>query len=232
MTYLTLLSKRLQAVASMVDPKTRLADIGSDHAYLPVDLISKDIIDFAIAGEVAPGPMSRSQADITKFGYDEKIKVRLGDGLAVIKAEDDIQTVVIAGMGGILISDILSRATKEQLSNVKTLILQPNIGEPLVRQWLVKNSFEIIDEDIVEEDNHVYEIIKASFTTNKVELSESEYLMGPILIHKHSAVFIDKWTHKLNSYQKAVANMKNAKSIDEAKITQMNDYIKYIEEIL
>ncbi|AKP68384.1 SAM-dependent methyltransferase [Companilactobacillus ginsenosidimutans] len=216
----------------MVDGNVRLADIGSDHAYLPVELIDDHIIDYAIAGEVAPGPRNRSLEDVKKFGLDNKIDVRLGDGLAVIKDADQIDTVVIAGMGGILISDILERATDEQLSNVKTLILQPNIGEPLVRQWVTDNNFEIIDEDIIQEDNHVYEIIKAKRTNKTQKLTAAEFLMGPVLIKKRTPTFVAKWTHKLSSYQKAVRNMGNAKKIDETKIAQMNDNIKYIEEIL
>lgn len=229
---MTLLSKRLQAVYQMVDKDTRVADIGSDHAYLPVELMEEKICQFAIAGEVAPGPMSRSKEDVDKFGLSKQIDVRLGDGLAVIKPEDQIDTVVIAGMGGILIQNILTRATADQLSNVKTLILQPNIGEPLVRHWLVENNFEIVDEDIIEEEHHVYEIIKANKVAQAKPLNSAQFLMGPVLMTKKTPTFIAKWQHKLNSYQKAVENMSHAKKIDQAKIDLMNQDIKYIEEIL
>jgi Predicted SAM-dependent methyltransferase len=228
----TLLSKRLQAVYQMVDKDTRMADIGSDHAYLPVELIEQKVASYAIAGEVAKGPMSRSKEDVDKFGLSDQIDVRLGDGLAVINEPDKIDTVVIAGMGGILIQNILSNATAEELSNVKTLILQPNIGEPLVRHWLVENNFMIVDEDIVSEDHHVYEIIKAKKVEQTAALTEPEFLMGPVLIKKKTPTFTAKWQHKLHGYQKAVENMGHAKKIDQAKIDVMNQYIKYIEEIL
>lgn len=229
---MTLLSKRLQAVYQMVDANTRVADIGSDHAYLPVELIEKKVANYAIAGEVAKGPMSRSKEDVDKFGLSDKIDVRLGDGLAVIKADDLIDTVVIAGMGGILIQSILTNATAEQLSHVKTLVLQPNIGEPLVRRWLVENGFKIADEDIVEEDRHVYEIIKAEKVTEPITLTDAELLMGPVLMQKKTPTFVVKWEHKLNGYHKAVANMGHAKKIDQAKIDVMNQNIQYIEGIL
>lgn len=216
----------------MVDQNARLADIGSDHAYLPVELVNDKVINYAIAGEVAEGPRDRSLADIEKYQLKDKIDVRLGDGLAVINPADNIDTVVIAGMGGILISDILTRATKDQMANVKTLILQPNIGEPLVRQWLINNHFSIVDEDIIEDEHHIYEIIKAKYTDKIKPLSDAEILMGPVLIQKKSATFVQKWSHKLHNYQNAVVNMQHAKKIDQAKIAQMNDYIKYIEEIL
>ncbi len=216
----------------MVDQNARLADIGSDHAYLPVELVNNQVINFAIAGEVAEGPRDRSLEDIKKYQLADKIDVRLGDGLAVIKPADKIDTVVIAGMGGILISDILTRATPDQLANVQTLILQPNIGEPLVRQWLIKHHFAIVDEDIVEDEHHIYEIIKANFQNEIEPLSEAEILMGPVLMQKKSMTFAQKWSHKLQNYRNAVTNMQHAKKIDQAKIAQMNDYIKYIEEIL
>ena len=226
---MTLLSKRLQAVYQMVDKNTRVADIGSDHAYLPVELVETGMVQYAIAGEVAKGPMSRSQADVKKFGLSDQIDVRLGDGLAVIKENDQIDTVVIAGMGGILIQDILSRATAEELSHVENLILQPNIGEPLVRHWLVEHDFEIVDEDILEEDHHDYEIIKAKKVNKAQNLTEAQFLMGPILMQKKTPAFIAKWNRKLNGYRKAATNMMHAKQIDHAKIDQMNQYIKYIE---
>lgn len=216
----------------MVDANTRVADIGSDHAYLPVELIEEKVANYAIAGEVAKGPMSRSKEDVDKFGLSDKIDVRLGDGLAVIKADDLIDTVVIAGMGGILIQNILTNATAEQLSHVKTLVLQPNIGEPLVRRWLVENGFKIVDEDIVEEDRHVYEIIKAEKVTEPITLTDAELLMGPVLMQKKTPTFVAKWEHKLNGYHKAVANMGYAKKIDQAKIDVMNQNIQYIEGIL
>lgn len=216
----------------MVDQKARIADIGSDHAYLPVELVERKTIDHAIAGEVAPGPRDRSFADVKKFGLTDKIDVRLGNGLAVINPEDNIDTVVIAGMGGILISDILTRATADEMSNVSTLILQPNIGEPLVRQWLQANDFQIIDEDIVEDEKHVYEIIKAKKVQTEVILTPAQQLMGPVLMTKKSATFVKKWQRKLVGYQRAISNMQHAKQVDSAKITQMKDYIKYIEEIL
>jgi len=228
----TLLSNRLQAVFQMVDKNTRVADIGSDHAYLPVELIEQKTAQYALAGEVAVGPMTRSKEDVQKFGLSDQIDVRLGDGLAVIHEADKIDTVVIAGMGGILITDILTRATDEQLSHVQTLILQPNIGEPLVRHWLVDHNFEIVDEDIIEEDHHVYEIIKATKVDKATPLVQAQYLMGPVLMSKKTPTFIAKWQHKLMGYQKAVANMKHAKQIDQNKIDLMNQYIKYVEEIL
>ena len=102
-----LLSKRLACVAAQVKPGDRVADIGSDHAYLPVYLIKTKQINFAVAGEVIKGPFETAQRQVQKSQLQEQIMVRLADGLAAIKESDAIDTIVIAGMGGQLIASIL-----------------------------------------------------------------------------------------------------------------------------
>lgn len=106
------LSKRLEKVGEFVPEAARLADIGSDHAYLPVALMLKGKITFAVAGEVVQGPFDSAQKQVRKNGLEEKIIVRLADGLAAIKPEDQINAVTIAGMGGSLIKDILEAGKK------------------------------------------------------------------------------------------------------------------------
>ena len=128
------LSKRLKAVADYVDNGARLADIGSDHAYLPTYLMQKLVIDFAVAGEVVKGPFEIAKNHVAEADLSDRIVVRLANGLGAIENTDKIDTIVIAGMGGILISEILE-AGKEKLGHVKRLILQPNNHEESLRQW-------------------------------------------------------------------------------------------------
>ncbi|MDR1567777.1 MAG: class I SAM-dependent methyltransferase, partial [Streptococcaceae bacterium] len=103
------LSKRLAMVASFVPKGARVADIGSAHAYLPVLLIKSGKISYAVAGEVAKGPFESAQQEVAKHSLDEQISVRLANGLAAISAADQIDTLTIAGMGGQLMTDILSK---------------------------------------------------------------------------------------------------------------------------
>src|SRR5690554_5924572 len=100
------LSERLKKVASFVEVGAKVADIGSDHAYLPVYLVSRGIATYAVAGEVNEGPLQSARRQVEKNGLQEKIKTKLGDGLEVLEGED-VNTVVIAGMGGPLITHIL-----------------------------------------------------------------------------------------------------------------------------
>ena len=101
------LSKRLKAVADYVDNGARLADIGSDHAYLPTYLMQELVIDFAVAGEVVKGPFEIAKNHVAEADLSDRIVVRLANGLGAIENTDKIDTIVIAGMGGILISEIL-----------------------------------------------------------------------------------------------------------------------------
>ena len=137
------LSPRLAAVASFVPKGARLADIGSDHAYLPANLLINNKISFAIAGEVAKGPYENAQHEIVRRALTIQLEARLANGLAAIKDEDHIDTVTIAGMGGVLITEILE-AGFSRAKRFETLILQPNTDEHIVRTWLNNHSCHLV----------------------------------------------------------------------------------------
>lgn len=226
------LSKRLEDVAKFVKKGARVVDVGSDHAYLTIHLVENNIIDFAVAGEVAKGPLSRSEENIKLHNLVTKIHPRLGDGLSVITKEDNIDTAVIAGMGGILITDILNRFYENSEFELQNLILQPNIGEALVREWLVNHNYEITGEDILNDDNHVYEIISAEKRIKKQNYTRSDILLGPSLRKEMNETFILKWTKKLNKYKTTLENIKKAKEPNDQKIKQLSEDIKILEEVL
>lgn len=219
------LSQRLTAVAAMVPTGARVADIGSDHAYLPVNLILNGRIDFAVAGEVAVGPKQNAESEVKKQGFQEKIIVRLADGLAAIEPKDNIDTVVIAGMGGILISKILAAGPR-----FETLILQPNTDEATVRGWLQVNDYQIVAEDIVAEDNHTYEMIKA--VPGKMNLTDKEQLFGPFLSAEKSAVWRAKWENELIRKQKVVGFLEAATPVHTERIAETKAEIAVIQEVL
>ena len=130
------LSKRLKAVANYVDNGARLADIGSDHAYLPTYLMQKLVIDFAVAGEVVKGPFEIAKNHVSEADLSDRIEVRLANGLGAIENTDKIDTIVIAGMGGILISELLE-AKKSVAHNLDKLILQPMQAQDELRKYLL-----------------------------------------------------------------------------------------------
>ena len=198
------LSKRLKAVADYVDKGAKLADIGSDHAYLPTYLVQKNEVEFAVAGEVVKGPFEIAKNHVAQANLKENIQVRLANGLAAIENVDKIDTIVIAGLGGILISEILE-AGKGKLSSVKRLILQANNHEDTLRQWLTEHQFVIKAEQILLEAGKFYEIIVAEPTTNENPvLSANDLLFGPFLSKEKSVIFQQKWQKELNTLNKII----------------------------
>lgn len=225
------LSDRLQAVADFVPQNSRLADIGSDHAYLPIHLVQENTISFAIAGEVAKGPLANAVHEINQAKLSNQILPRLADGLAAINLDDHIDVITIAGMGGTLIAKILANG-KPKLTEKPLLILQPNVNEDIVRQWLMQNGYQIKAEKILHDLGHTYEIIVAQATEIPVTYSESELKFGPLLMAEKNAAFQNKWQQRLATLAKIKINLQNANQVDEKKVLAVDQEIKLINEVL
>lgn len=227
------LSNRLKKVGDFVPNNARLADIGSDHAYLPVALMLQGKISFAVAGEVVKGPFEAATRQVAKDGLQESITVRLANGLDAVQLEDNISAVTIAGMGGALIRDILEAGVANQrLSGSERLILQPNVGEKTVRQWLQEHTYQIVDEAILEENKKTYEVIVAEKATKPVTYTEKELLFGPYLLVQDSEVFYNKWLHELKQRQHVINQMKQAQEVPEKRIKVLEKEIQTIMEVL
>ncbi|TMS99210.1 tRNA (adenine-N(1))-methyltransferase [Apilactobacillus kunkeei] len=226
------LSQRLKIVADFVPQNSRVADIGSDHAYLPVYLMKQKQIEFGIASEVAKGPLDNAIQEIKAEGLSDRIDTRLADGLLSVQPEDKIDCVTIAGMGGTLIKNILENG-KSHLSGNELLILQPNVGEDRLRTWLMNNQYEISDETILREDGHTYEIIVAKKIDEPVKYTEQEIKFGPFLLKQHSDVFVEKWENEIERIEMVIDQMnlaKHDKPVD--KINSMKKEIEEIKEVL
>ena len=229
------LSQRLEAVANYIPKGSRLADIGSDHAYLPCYTVKKGIVPYAVAGEVVDGPFQSAKRQVEMEGLLNEIDVRKGNGLEVI-SEDEVDCITIAGMGGALITSILEEG-KEKLKTVKRLILQPNISAISIRSWLIKNGWLLIAEEILEEDDKIYEIIvaeKGEPEDKPISELEKELLFGPFLLKEKSAVFKKKWQTELKNWQRILANLEKAAHTDETinKKKELIGKIKLVEEVL
>ncbi|HEL2110418.1 TPA: tRNA (adenine-N(1))-methyltransferase [Streptococcus suis] len=222
----TKLSRRLEAVASYVPQGARLADVGSDHAYLPLFLVEHGRIDFAIAGEVVQGPYQSALQNVEQAGQADKISVRLANGLAAVEQDDQVSTVTIAGMGGRLIADILE-AGKDRLVSVERLVLQPNNREDDVRRWLVANGFQLVAEEILEENDKIYEILVAE--KGKSDLTADQLRFGPYLLEEQSATFQKKWLKELDKLTYALEQVPLERQADRSAISQK---IQQIQEVL
>lgn len=152
------LSKRLQAVADMVTPGMRLADVGTDHAYIPIYLVERSVIPEAIAMDINRGPLERAKEHIREYGFEKRIQTRLSDGLQKLEA-GEADTVIAAGMGGALVIKILEDR-KEVVKSLKELILQPQSELGKVRAYLVEHGYQIVEENMVLEDGKYYPMMK------------------------------------------------------------------------
>ncbi|WP_434676451.1 tRNA (adenine(22)-N(1))-methyltransferase [Pseudomonas sp. D3-10] len=225
------LSMRLERVAGLVPTGARLADIGSDHGYLPVALIKRGVIAAAVAVEVALTPFRAAERTVRESGLDEWISVRLADGLAAIEPADGITAISLCGMGGETIRDILDSG-KCRLSGRERLILQPNGGEQPLRQWLMDNDYRILCEDVLRENRFYYEIIVAE-RDGPVMYSAEELYFGPLQMQARSPVFLAKWQRMLRLKHKTLANFAQAQqALAEEKVQELARQVRWINELL
>jgi tRNA (adenine22-N1)-methyltransferase len=212
-------SLRLETVAAFVPDGARVADIGADHALLLIHLARAGRIRRGIAGELNRGPYLNAIHRVRQAGLDHLIEVRQGDGLSVL-APGEVDVIVLAGMGGTLMADIL-QAGIGKLEGVHRLVLQPNIGGKRVRRWLKEHGFYIVDETIVEEEGILYEVAVAEPGDWKEEADApwpEEMMMeiGPVLWRKRHPLLKRKLLVELESREAALAQLRQART-EEAK---------------
>ena len=225
------LSMRLERVAANVPVGARLADIGSDHAYLPVALMRRGVITAAVAGEVATTPFHAAQRTVRDNGLEQQISVRLADGLAAIKRGDGITAISVCGMGGETIRDILDSG-KAHLSGQERLILQPNGGEQPLRQWLMDNGYRILCEELLRENRFYYEIIVAE-RTGPVTYTDEQLYFGPLQMQARSPEFLAKWQRMLRQKHKTLASFERARqAVPEPKLQEIAQQARWITELL
>ena len=191
-----MLSRRLKAVADFVPQDMICADIGSDHGYLPIYLVGERIIPHAIAADIGKGPLESAALNVRKYHLEDKIELRLGNGLEVL-LPNEVSCVTICGMGGGLICEILNNSPQITAS-LQRLVLAPNVGAHLVRHWAGENGWQITAEELIEEDGHFYPIIRLE-KGEMAELSAAEEFAGPLLLkNKHELLgdYLNYWRHK------------------------------------
>ena len=226
------LSNRLKAVVGEVRYPT-VADIGTDHAYALIDLFLKDKIDKGIACDIKKGPLEKAKENIVSFGLSDKIQVRLGNGLSVLNS-NEVDTAIIAGMGGMLMIDILKQSI-EVVKSLKELILQPQLDVNSVRKYLHTIDFQIANEIMILEDGKFYTVIRA-IQGKEVYEKESEYLFGKILLDRKDKILKDYLSVLLEKqkkiiYQLKLSATKNAKDRLE-KLEQEKNKLEEIYQCL
>lgn len=222
------INQRLKKVSEYIKGDY-LADIGSDHAYLPIYAIENNLTARAIAGEVIRGPFDASVKNVLAHGLESVISVELGDGLTVLKTDNAITSITICGMGGPLITKIL-RAGQEKLTNRPRLILQSNIQSQPIRVLLQQLNYTIVDEVLMTEKGHTYEIIVADYSPEIKNLSLLELKFGPILLSQKSELFYQKWERELTALEHILTQLNQ--TTHRERITEIENEIQMIKEVL
>lgn len=197
------LSKRLQSISDYIAPYRRIADIGTDHCFVPIYLAQNGLIDWAIATDLRDGPIQEARKNVARYGVEHVVDVRKGDGLAPLHEKDRVEAIIIAGMGGRLIREILTRDAK-RLTTVKRYILQPNKSAWVLREWLFTSNYTVVDEKMLSDAGVIYEIIVAEPTTERVRYTEDDVRFGPILRKRRENAFLAFWEAELHHKEQIV----------------------------
>lgn len=224
------LSERLMTIANLVPKNSIVADIGTDHGYIPAYLIENKISKKVIGTDISKGSLDKIIEYVKELGFEDRIDCRLGNGLEVIKPYE-VDTVIIAGMGGLLIRDILE-AHREISDSVIDFILQPMVAQKELRQYLIENNFEIIKEDLVKEENKYYEIIYAKKGKSFLD-KEVYYEISPILIKDKHPLLKEFVENKIIGAEKI---LKEIEGLDTEKTkerySELNRLIYEYKEVL
>lgn len=224
------ISLRLKTIASMVDKCECVADIGTDHGYIPMYLIKNNVCNRAIASDINKGPVEKAKFNVRIEGLENKIDCRLGGGLSTVK-KGEAQGIVIAGMGGNLIRDII----EEKLSIFKEAqfaILQPVQNPEVLREYIYTKGYKIIDEELCIDDNKFYEIIKIKYDNNVQVVDSIFYEVGEKLLDKKHHLVKEFIEYKLERYTKILNNIKENTDLAEKRKAEVKEKIKKLEELL
>lgn len=195
---------RLETIGKYVPENCVFADIGTDHAYLPVWLVQNNKIKSAVAGDIADGPCLAAKNTVKMYGMSDKIEVRKGSGLKVLSA-GEADCIAIAGMGASTIIEIL-QADLPVAEHATRLVLQPMAGASSLRKWLCSNGWKLVAEELVADGKHLYEIIIAERGESKV-YTDAEYEIGPFLMQHRHPLLSQQFAKQISGYRNLVRSM-------------------------
>lgn len=218
---------RLLWFAERVRDGVTFADIGTDHAKLPVFLVKNGKISHAFASDIGEGPIERARAYIAINGLSDKIKTYIGDGVTHL----DIQLpadIAVCGMGGETIINIIDSAPFLKNSDIR-LLLQPMTDFTMLRRYLAENGFEALDEDIVESDGRMYQCLMVCYTAKQYQLSDAEAELGKMCIEKRSDTFLKYVQRRYNIVKKCADGKIKAGLNASEEAALLADYDKILK---
>lgn len=215
------INKRLKVIGDLVKENSICLDVGCDHAFLDIYLESKNIGIKAIASDIAEGPLEQAKNNIKEAGLEGKIEVRLGNGLDTYT--NDIDTVIISGMGGLNMIGIFKN-NLNRLKNIDTLIVSPNNYQEDVKRFLTKNNFYIENELLVKDKRFIYQVIV--FKKGKKKYTKEEYFFGPILIKTKDELFKEYYSKELKSKELILEFLPKKNYLKRHKLKTQIDLLK------
>jgi tRNA (adenine22-N1)-methyltransferase len=225
------LTPRLQAIAELIPPGSVVADIGTDHGYLPVYLLLERISHRAVAADVNRAPLEQARETVAAFNCLQKIDLRLGDGLHVLREEDGIDTVVMAGLGGRTIAGILAEG-RDRLNSVNRLILQPMNEAGYLRHFLAGNGYAISQETLVMEGSRLYEIMVA-IPGRERERDRFRLSLGPRLLEGKPPLLPMLLNEKIRKLRIMHNSLLKARKEDVSeKLSAVEKELRCLEEVL
>lgn len=219
------LSKRLQTIADFVKKGAVVADIGTDHAHIPIYLIKNNIISRAYACDINAGPLEKAKENINYYGV-KNIELRLSNGLEKLKT-DEADTVIIAGMGGELIIDILDRG-QGFFDKKNTFILSPHTKIEEVRNYLLRKGLKIMKEDMCIDEGKFYTVMEAVYMGKTFSYTKGELLFGKYLIDNKNPVLFEYLKKEKQKY----LNIILADGINDTRRRELKDRLDIIEETI
>ena len=198
------INARLKKIGDLVPANSFCLDIGCDHALLDIYLINRNMNIKTIASDVRKGPLEQARKNICNENLEDKIELRLGDGLEVFS--EGIDTIIVSGMGGRNIIGIFS-AHKKVLKKVDTIIISPNNYQIDVKKYLCKNGFYIEQEEFVRDKNFIYQII--ILKRGKKKYSRKQYFFGPVFLIKKGPLFREYYEREMKSREILISLLPN-----------------------
>lgn len=227
------LSKRLKRIAEHVDKCESVADIGTDHGYIPIYLVKEGICKKAIASDINKGPIEKAKVNVAFEGVSDKVKCLLGPGLNPLKV-GEVNGVILAGMGGNLTRDILL-ADMDKVKKYDFIILQPAQNPEVLRAFLYKNDYEIIDEDLIKDEGRFYELFKVKYNENSEKLvfeDELEYEVSPLLREKGHPLFKEFIEEKINRCETILSFIKEDTEAAKKRKSDLEEKINKLKGML
>ncbi len=216
MEKLCTLDGRLSCAASFVRKDSVVCDVGTDHAYLPVNLIQRGIAVRAVACDINEGPLERARWSAAKYGVTDRIRFVLADGLDGVQPEKDgVNEIIICGMGGELIARIVDASAYTRMPEVR-LILQPMTCAPELRQYLWDNGFRILEERLCEAAGKIYTCIHAAYDGETRTYTPAELILGKSNIEKREPLFEGYAKNTIRRLKTQIDGMKKG-GLDTAK---------------